>query len=218
MKRKQFLSGLFAMVGVIAGLSSTGFESAFAQSAVRSNRTPSPVSSTTLDATEIAGLQYMREEEKLAHDVYAALYAQWGTPVFNNIASSEAAHTDAVLTLLNAYGIADPAASNPPGTFSDLTLQALYNQLISQGHLSELEGLKVGALIEETDIRDIVDRQALTDESKITAVYENLLCGSRNHLRAFDRQLKIRGVSYVPVVITQEQWDAIANSARERCV
>ncbi len=40
---------------------------------------------STLSAIETADLQFMREEEKLAHDVYAALYAKWQTPVFLNI-------------------------------------------------------------------------------------------------------------------------------------
>jgi hypothetical protein len=36
----------------------------------------------TLTAEEQAGLIWMREEEKLAHDVYAALYDTWNTPIF----------------------------------------------------------------------------------------------------------------------------------------
>jgi hypothetical protein len=43
----------------------------------------------TLSPEEAAGLAYMREEEKLAHDVYLALYEQWGSTIFRSIASSE---------------------------------------------------------------------------------------------------------------------------------
>ena len=43
----------------------------------------------------------MREEEKLARDVYLTLYDIWGTPAFNNIASSEQTHMDAVLMLID---------------------------------------------------------------------------------------------------------------------
>ncbi|MDK2464101.1 MAG: DUF2202 domain-containing protein, partial [Candidatus Korarchaeota archaeon] len=50
---------------------------------------------------EIQGLLYMREEEKLARDVYLTLYEKWGLPIFQNIARSEQTHMDAVKTLLD---------------------------------------------------------------------------------------------------------------------
>ena len=59
---------------------------------------------TPLSATEKESLLYMREEEKLARDVYNAFYDRYGLRVFSNIATSEQAHMDAVLTLLNRYG------------------------------------------------------------------------------------------------------------------
>lgn len=58
-----------------------------------------------LSAEEIAGLYYMREEEKLAHDVYLNLYDRWGAQVFANIAESETAHTEAVRQLILAHGL-----------------------------------------------------------------------------------------------------------------
>lgn len=94
---------------------------------------PQPISADELSEDEIAGLLFMREEEKLAHDVYQAMYALWGMPIFANIAESELTHTEAVKGLLNGYGIADPAESLPAGVFSDANLQALYDQLIAQG-------------------------------------------------------------------------------------
>lgn len=175
------------------------------------------LSAATLTPEEIDSLAYMREEEKLAMDVYNALYATWGTPVFDSIALSEAAHTTAVLTLINQYSLPDPAATNPPGVYLDASLQTLHDQLVAQGMSSEVEALRVGALIEETDIKDIRERMALTDEAPILKVYDNLLCGSRNHLRSFDKNLQMRGVDYTPVVISEAEWDAIASSPMERC-
>ena len=67
--------------------------------------TPVFAATDTLSADEAAGLIYMREEEKLAHDVYVTLYQQWGLPLFNNIANSEATHTSAIKVLLDRYGI-----------------------------------------------------------------------------------------------------------------
>jgi len=180
--------------------------------------TPPVVPPATLSAEEIAGLKYMREEEKLAHDVYVFLYGLYADEsIFNNISNSETSHTEAILSLLVKYGIPDPAAGKLPGEFADPALQTLYNTLVAMGDDNKIEGLKVGALIEETDIRDINEKKSVTDEADILAVYDNLLCGSRNHLRAFDTRLKALGVTYVPTVISQAEWDAIANSPSETC-
>jgi hypothetical protein len=171
----------------------------------------------TLSPQEVAGLTFMREEEKLAHDVYSALFGLWGAQVFSQIALSETTHTEAILALLVKYGLPDPAAGKAPGEFEDPALQSLYNTLIALGKTSLIAALKVGALIEETDIRDIHEKQAATDAIDILNVYSSLLCGSRNHLRAFNGQLLAQGVTYVPQVITQTEWDAIASAAPETC-
>jgi len=176
-----------------------------------------PTSLGLLSPDEVAGLKFMREEEKLAHDVYIAMFASWGHRTFANIAESETTHTEAILTLLTKYGVDDPAAGKAAGVFEDPQLQALYDTLVAAGSVSLIEGLKVGALIEETDIHDIEKRKAITDEGDILSVYGSLLCGSRNHLRAFNQALLDGGVTYVAQVISQQEWDAIAYSAREAC-
>lgn len=139
-----------------------------------------------LSPEEAADLLFMREEEKLARDVYTALYATWQVPVFQNIAASEQKHMDAIKVLLDTYGLTDPALA--PGKFTDPTLQALYDQLVAQGSISLAEALKVGASIEEIDIRDLQERIAQTDNSDIQWTYNNLLKGSYNHLKAFTNQ------------------------------
>jgi hypothetical protein len=144
---------------------------------------------SSLTADEIAGLQFMREEEKLAHDVYVTFYQQYGLAIFNNIAGSEATHMTAVKTLLDRYSIADPAAGQPIGVFSNPELQALYNQLIAQGNQSLAAAVQVGVTIEEVDIRDLQTRLAGTTHADIKQVYTNLMNGSYNHLRAFTRTL-----------------------------
>jgi len=94
------------------------------------------VSVAPVDTTDPSGLTYVREEEKLARDVYQFLYEQWGVQVFTNIASSEQAHTDIIKSLLDIYGLTDPAADTQPGQFANASLQALYDQLTAQGSLS----------------------------------------------------------------------------------
>ena len=168
-----------------------------------------------LNADEIKSLTIMREEEKLAHDVYIALYNKWNVPVFTNIASSEQTHTTAVLTLLNKYGLTDPAASNTVGVFNDTTLQNLYNQLVSQGSVSTLDGFKVGATIEDLDIFDLNNWLTKVDNQDIQFVYQNLNKGSRNHMRSFYGQVLNAGGTYTAQFITQAELDAIINSKNE---
>ena len=141
------------------------------------------IPATDLSAEESAALLYMREEEKLARDVYNQLYTLWGQPVFQNIAASEQTHTDEIKLLLDRYGLADPALE--PGRFTDANLQALYDQLIAQGSVSLTDALNVGALVEQTDIADLQARLAQTDNADIQLVYNNLMNASYNHLAAF---------------------------------
>ncbi len=157
------------------------------------------VTASALSASEEEGLIFMREEEKLAHDVYVTLYAQWGLPVFQNIANSESTHTAAVKVLLDRYGIADPAVGNGVGEFTNPELQALYNQLVAQGSTSLADALKVGVAIEEKDILDLQTRLAQTSSVDVQLVYNNLMKGSENHLRAFTSTLQRQSSgTYVP--------------------
>jgi len=175
----------------------------------------SSVPSGQLTQEEIAGLLYMVEEEKLAHDVYVTLYQKWGLQIFNNIAQSETTHVNAVRSLLEKYNITDPTANEPVGVFTNPDLQALYNQLIEMGSKSVVDALKVGALIEETDIIDLQERIDQTDKLDIIAVYENLMMGSRNHLRAFVKTLANYGVTYEPQLLSKDEYEAIIGSAME---
>ena len=180
------------------------------------SRIPTPQSS--LSAVEKTDLLFMREEEKLARDVYLTLYETWRLAVFSNIASSEQSHMDALLKLLRMYRLPDPAAGNAIGEFTNPTLQSLYDTLMEKGRLSALDALQVGGIIEETDMRDLVGAIERSDNADIDATYENLLCGSRNHLRAFARNLEsMTGQPYAAQVIPQDEVDAILNSPLEQC-
>lgn len=226
MQRKQFLKYLGVALGAAAVppvlTACGGGDTAVSVPEPLPGSESAPVLLPALSAEEIAGLYYMREEEKLAHDVYVALYERWedegSAQVFENVAESETEHTEAVRQLILAHGLEDPAATTLPGVFVNAELQALYNQLVAMGEPSLVEALKVGCLIEEKDIQDINDKKALViDEPDIVQVYDHLLCGSRNHLRAFNSTLLAQGVTYVPQVISQAEWDAIANGAMETC-
>lgn len=174
-------------------------------------------SASGLSDDEVASVLFVREEEKLARDVYQTLAESWDLRVFTNIAQSEQRHMDAVLTLIDRYGLLDPADGKSVGVFTDASLQELYDELIARGERSLEEALRVGAFIEEWDIADIEVRIDATDEEDVRQVYESLLAGSRNHLRAFDKQITRNGFApYETEVLTQARYDEIADSPMER--
>jgi len=173
--------------------------------------------SNGLSEEEIEGLVFMREEEKLAGDVYLKLSEVWGLPVFSNIARSETQHTEAIQSLLGRYDLEDPATSTDVGVFINPTLQALYDQLVEEGSRSLVDALIVGATIEEIDILDLEEYIAQTNQEDITFVYNNLMEGSRNHLRAFVTTLERQsGEIYQPQFLDQDDYAAIMNAAVER--
>ncbi|MDP5052489.1 MAG: DUF2202 domain-containing protein [Congregibacter sp.] len=170
-----------------------------------------------LSDNEREGLLLMREEEKLAGDVYRYLFNLHDLQIFSNIASSEDTHTAAVKQLLDRYLLVDPAQGNADGVFTNIDLQMLYDSLSARGTPSLLDGLYVGVLIEELDIVDLTRLLAeLDDNPDITLVYESLQKGSRNHLRAFYRQLLDNDGSYTPEYLSQEEFNEIVNSEVER--
>lgn len=152
----------------------------------RSRLTDDPAQGVAaLTAQEVADLQYLREEEKLARDVYQAMFRRWGLQIFWNISQAEQRHTDAVRYLIEAYGIADPSATTRPGEFVDAHLQQLYDSLVRTGLASSSAAIAVGVLVEETDIADLQEAMARTSRPEVVQVFGNLLLGSSHHLAAF---------------------------------
>lgn len=173
----------------------------------------SGIKKSELTEKEKLGLLQMREEEKLARDVYTTLGSIWGTRIFSNIASSEQSHTDAIKALLSRYDIKDPVTSDTIGVFTSKAMQELYDKLTAQGKISATEALLVGATIEDLDIRDLDILKNETTKEDILLTYNNLQKGSRNHLRAF---VKASGGNYKPQYISQADYDLIINSSQER--
>ncbi|MBN1856972.1 MAG: DUF2202 domain-containing protein [Dehalococcoidia bacterium] len=165
-----------------------------------------------LTETEIEGILFMREEEKLARDVYLQLADMWSTNTFANISQSEQTHMDEVLLLIDKYGLTDPVEGNENGVFEDAKLQQLYDDLVAQGSVSEIEALKVGAAIEEIDIFDLEEYLAQTDNADIQQVYGDLLTGSMKHLSSFTSVLEKRGVTYEPQYLDSAAYETILSS------
>lgn len=170
----------------------------------------------SLSEVEKTDLIYIREEEKLARDVYQTLYEKWGVQVFANIAQSEQTHTETVRDLLEKYDVTDPVTDDSVGVFQNKELQRLYDDLVGQGAVSEVEAFRVGALIEELDIKDLQEAIDRTDNADIAFAYENLIRASRNHLRSFTKQLTARGGTYTPQYISAEEYVGITATDTER--
>ena len=166
---------------------------------------------------EKAGLVWMREEEKLARDVYLTLYEKWHIPIFQNISHSEQTHMDAVKALLDKYNIPDPVQDDSVGAFTNEELGALYEQLVALGSQSVVDALTVGATIEDLDIKDLEERIAMTDNEDIQTVYSSLMCGSRNHMRSFVSLLRGYGADYEPQYISEDEFEDILESDMEFC-
>ena len=65
------------------------------------------------------------------------------------------------------------------------------------------------------DITDLEESISKVTDGSIILVFENLQKGSRNHLRAFTRQLTASGLTYTPVYLCQIEYDQIINSPSE---
>ncbi|MBN2482401.1 MAG: DUF2202 domain-containing protein [Bacteroidales bacterium] len=167
-----------------------------------------------LSTEELEMLGYMKDEEKLARDVYYALYDLWGALPFSNISKAEEQHMNAVILLLEYYG-SNNVIVKDPGEFDNDEFKTLYDELVTRGSESVAEAFKVGALIEELDIKDLQELLEETSNENIELVFKNLLKGSRNHLRAFNRQFVRLGIDYEPQFIDQVQYDEIVNSPFE---
>ena len=169
-----------------------------------------------LSPQEKASLLQMREEEKLAHDIYYKLYEVWELQVFRNIARSELRHMNAVRVLIQKYGLIDPVIEDSPGIFTNPELQALYYELLAKGSLSLQDALEVGAIVEDLDIFDLRQSLKSADNQDVRMLYQNLEKGSRNHLRAFVGQLLRFQFQYQARYLSQKEVEDILASPMER--
>jgi len=165
------------------------------------------ISKTVLSEQEINSLMHLREEEMLAYDVYTFLSGLYDVPIFRNIAKSEMIHTTRVKELIDKYELEDPALNHEPGVFKDDGLQELYDVLTEKGKVSYEDAIVVGLTIEDLDINDLeVALESKVDNEDIVEVYNFLLMGSKNHMKAFFFHAKRNGIEYIPQYISQEHF------------
>lgn len=164
--------------------------------------------SIILTDEEETDLAFMREEEKLARDVYLHFFDLLGTKIFTNISNAEQAHMDSIKVIIDAYDLTDPAPIDH-GFFTDPDLQSLYDQLTIAENGTLINALNVGSLIEEVDIRDLYHAISNTSNPALIQVYTQLLNGSYKHLNAFVSQLSSQGVSYSAQLLSEDEVNSI---------
>ena len=187
-----------------------------------------------LDYNEKMHLFFMREEEKLARDVYQTLGTMYpDSVIFGNIDDSEQQHMTAVKAMIEKYGYEDPNTNDNVGAYTGEDFgwyfTEKYNQLVERASISELEALYVGAFIEELDMMDINQcpqvivetddgindvsecGKVYTDNADVQRLYSSLLDGSDSHLEGYVNNIeKIIGEgNYQAQVLSQELVDAI---------
>jgi hypothetical protein len=172
--------GFIKIMGIGALVTAT---SSFA--AKRTTRT------VTLTDEQKDTLFFIFQEEKVARDVYITLGKLYPDErTFADIQLSEQEHILSAQVLCERYGV-DTSDVNLSleddfiGQFELHVMQELYNQCIELGQVSLLEALKVGKLIEVTDIDDL-EKAAEGMPSDVVNTYENLKNGSLSHLDAFE--------------------------------
>jgi len=210
MNRTPVILSVHLVAALVAGCGSP------ATSVDGASTSTSSFAALTVDEATAADLVFLREEEKMARDVYVTLGQRWKLAILANIQTSEQRHMDSVLSLLESAGIADPAAGNGVGEFTNVELGALYAGLVEQGATGEIEALVVGATIEDYDLADLASCTLATTDPTVLNVYANLAKGSRNHLRSFVSQLVAAGGAYTPQFIDAATYEAIVSSPIEK--
>ena len=150
------------------------------------NPTPTPTATVTADTALAANLTHMRDEERLARDLYTALSAKYSQAApFVNIVRSEQVHYDTMGLLLTRYGLPDQSAGKAAGSYADPALQSLYDTLLASGSESVAKAYDAGLAVETLDIADLKAAIDKTTQADAEAAFANLLNGSENHLAAF---------------------------------
>jgi len=177
-----------------------------------------PIRILSLTEGEQKTLQYIREEEKLAHDVYVHAFSNYGILAFQNIATSESQHVQSVLNLMNTYQINDPLnGTTTLGEFTIPEIKELYIQLLAKVNESKSQALLVGLLIEDLDIYDLDNALSETENKTVISVYENLKCGSMNHMRSFEDLASLSSLVYSPEYISPSEYENIITSPKSSC-
>ncbi len=142
---------------------------------------------TAADPDLATGLQFAREEERMARDLYQALADKYdGALPFSRITLSEQRHFDAVGALLDRYDVADPADGRKAGSYADATLQNLYDGWLADGRSRSTRPTTSAWPWRSATSPTSRARSSRASRADVTQVFTALLNGSQHHLAAFE--------------------------------
>lgn len=232
--KRDFIKGTVVLISLLAAFSCTKEQTATDSSLITPNTTgeiievkssgatafnapaiTAPFDSTAdLTADEIEFLFAVREDEKLARDLYAVFYTKFQNKIFENIGKSETTHLKAIERLYDYYQIDYPVVGDA-GKFSDPELQHLYDSLIVKGD-SLLAAVKIMANLEESNIFHYREVLKTIINTNIKIVIENLEKGSENHFKAAIREITALGGVYTPLILSSEDYREIIATGFEK--
>jgi hypothetical protein len=185
--RRDFMSKVLVVGAGVMSIVSTGYSG----NGYRGGGGSGSGTTATLTSEQKDWLLFMYQEEKVARDVYITLGKVYPTEnTFANIQNSEQNHMSACKNLCVKYGVSIAGINeNVVGQFVLPNLQELYNTCIYEGKKSLLDAVKIGELIEITDINDL-QKASIGMPSDVVSVFNNLTQASYNHLAAFQSRIK----------------------------
>ena len=187
--RRDFMSKILVVGAGVMGIASTGYSGNGYCGG--SGGGSGSGTTATLTSEQKDWLLFMYQEKKVARDVYITLGKVYPSEnTFANIQNSEQNHMNACKNLCVKYGVNITGINeNIVGQFVLPNLQELYNTCITEGKKSLLDAVKIGELIEITDINDL-KKASVGMPSDVVNVFDNLLQASYNHLAAFQSRIK----------------------------
>lgn len=178
----KILVGLTSAAVIVSGAAVAGAQ------ALAADPTPSPSAGAALDEQAQEHVAFIREEERLARDLYTALDAHHdGLAPFSMIKNAEQRHFDAAGRLIDIYHLDDPSEGAEAGEYAFDELQERYDGWLERGLKSEQEAFTVGVELETADIADLEKMIADIDNAQVDRVLGHLLQGSEHHLDAFTK-------------------------------
>jgi hypothetical protein len=164
-----------------------------------------------LSDAEVNGILSLREEEKVAYDVYTVMFEKYESKVFKKIAENEKEHMNKIKELIDQFNLTDPIAGteDQKGVFSNKKMQTMYDEMILGGNYGLLDALRAAARFEETDIVDLRKYLSSASDQSVINIYLNLESGSQDHLRSLVKYIEDEGISYKPSYLSKEDFDKI---------
>lgn len=164
-----------------------------------------------LTTDEIEFIYAVREDEKLAHNLYIYFVTQYPTArQLANIGNAEINHITTIERVFTYYEIDFPTLGQP-GVFTDENRQAIYTRLTAQGSTLH-EAYQVMAALEEENIVIYSKVASELTNPNLQLIINNLAQSSENHFKVLVNQITAWGSIYTPTLLEASQYEEILDS------